>query len=79
MQLRRPAISPKVVKELLRLGYLQPAKRFKPHIVERALARLRADLIRDGVVRSGNPADNRVSAAEDAQHPSAMPGPNTPT
>ena len=77
---RRPTISPKVIKELLRLGYLQPAKRFKPHIVERALVRLRADLVRDGVVKGGTPLNDRMPAApDDNQQPSAVPGPSAST
>jgi len=77
---RRPTISPKVVKELLRLGYLQPAKRFKPHIVERALVRLRADLVRDGVVQgSGPPNDRMPTAPDDNRQPSAAPGPSAST
>jgi hypothetical protein len=77
---RRPTISPKVIKELLRLGYLQPAKRFKPHI-ERALVRLRADLVRDGVVKGGSPLSDRMPAApDDGQQPSPMlPGPSAST
>ena len=74
VRLRRPTISAKVIKELLRLGYLQPTKRHKPHIVERALARLRADLVRDGVVRSSHPGD-RAPASEDDQQPIAAPRP----
>jgi hypothetical protein len=74
VHLRRPAISAKVIKELLTLGYLQPAKRYKPHIVERALARLRADLVRDGVVHGSTPPDDRASAAsDDSQQPVAVP------
>jgi len=59
---RRPTISPKVIKELLRLGYLQPAKRFKPHIVERALVNLRADLVRDGIAKGSSPLNDRMPA-----------------
>jgi hypothetical protein len=80
VQSRRPAISPKVIKELLRLGYLQPAKRFKPHIVERALVRLRADLVRDGVVSGGSPLSDRAPATpEDSQQPLAAPRPTAST
>jgi hypothetical protein len=68
---------PKVVKELLRLGYLQPAKGW--HIVER-LARLRADLVRDGVVKGGSPLNDRIPAApDDNQQPSAVPSPSAST
>jgi hypothetical protein len=67
-------------RNLLRLGYLQPAKRFKPHIVERALARLRADLVRDGVVKGGSPLNDRIPAApDDNQQPSAVPSPSAST
>ena len=80
MKSRRPTISPKVIKELLRLGYLQPAKRFKLHIVERAMLRLRADLVRDGVVKGSNPLNDRIpAAAEDNPQPSAAPGPRPST
>ena len=54
------------------------AKRFKPHIVERALARLRADLVRDGV--GGSPLNDRIPAApDDNQQPSAVPSPSAST
>jgi hypothetical protein len=77
---RRPTISPKVIKELLRLGYLQPAKRFKPHIVERALVRLRADLVRDGVVRGSSPLNDHMPAApDDNQQSPAASRPSVPT
>jgi hypothetical protein len=79
VRVRRPTISAKVITELLRLGYLQPAKRHKPHIVERALARLRADLVRDGVVFSSTPGDRASTAPEDGQQPSAMPRPTAST
>jgi hypothetical protein len=73
--LRRPAISAKVIRELLQLGYLQPAKRFKPHVVERALTRLRADLVRDGVVKSGNLlTDPMPASADDSQRSVSVPG-----
>jgi hypothetical protein len=75
--LRRPAISAKVIKELLRLGYLQPAKRFKPHIVERALTRLRADLVRDGVVRGGNSLSDPIPSTADDSAP-AQPSASVP-
>jgi len=59
---RGPAVSAKVIKELVRLGYLQPAKRHKPHLVERAVARLRIELVRDGVVRGGKPSSGQAPA-----------------
>ena len=74
VQLRRPAISAKVIKELLALGYLQPAKRYKPHIVERALARLRADLVRDGVVHGSVPPEDRAPGSPgDGKRPAPIP------
>jgi hypothetical protein len=76
--LPRPAISAKVIKELLRLGYLQPAKRFKPHVVERALIRLRADLVRDGVVTGGNGLTDPMPAVADDNQPSAQPSASVP-
>jgi hypothetical protein len=78
VQLRRPAISTKVIKELLSLGYLQPAKRHKPHVIERALARLRAYLVRDGVVNGSNSlADPIAPTADDNQPPASGPGAST--
>jgi hypothetical protein len=78
VQLRRPAISAKVIRELLRLGYLQPAKRYKPHVVERALARLRTDLVRDGVVKGSHSLADPISPAADDNQPSASgPGAST--
>jgi len=74
VQLRRPAISAKVIKELLALGYLQPAKRYKPHIVERALARLRADLVHDGVVHGSVPPEDRAPGSPgDGKRPAPIP------
>jgi hypothetical protein len=70
-RLRRPTISAKVIKELLKLGYLQPAKRHKPHVVERALLRLRADLVRGGVVYGGNTGDRTPPTAADDPQPMA--------
>jgi hypothetical protein len=72
VRLRRPTISAKVVKELLKLGYLQPAKRHKPHVVERALGRLRTDLVREGVVRSSNPGEGAVAGAGDDKQAAAL-------
>jgi hypothetical protein len=69
VRLRRPTISAKVIKELLKLGYLQPAKRHKPQVVERALLRLRADLVRGGVVYGGNTGDRAPAASTDDQQP----------
>ena len=80
MKPRRPTISPKVIKELLRLGYLQPAKRFKPHIVERALVNLRADLVRDGFVKGSSSLNDRMPAVpDDNQQLSPATGPNAST
>jgi inactivated superfamily I helicase len=73
VRLRRPTISAKVIKELLKLGYLQPAKRHKPHVVERALLRLRADLVRGGVVYGGNTGDRAPATSADDQPPVAAP------
>ena len=78
VQLRRPAISTKVIRELLRLGYLQPAKRYKPHVVERALARLRADLVRAGVGKGSNSLTDPIAPAADNNQPAASgPGAST--
>ncbi len=79
VRVRRPTISAKVITELLRLGYLQPAKRHKPHIVERALARLRADLVRDGVVYSSTPGERAPAATDDGQQPAGAPRPTAST
>jgi hypothetical protein len=75
VRLRRPAISARVIKDLLSLGYLQPAKRHKPHVVERAMARLRADLVRDGIVSSSHPPDRTLAASDDGQQPAAVARP----
>ena len=76
--MRRPAISAKVIKQLLRLGYLQPAKRFKPHIVERAVARLRADLVRDGVVKGGISLRDPIPSTTDDNQPAEQPAASVP-
>jgi hypothetical protein len=78
VHLRRPAISAKVIKELLRLGYLQPAKRFKPQVVERAVMRLRADLVRDGVVKGGNSLGDPIAPDADDNRLSTRPSASVP-
>jgi len=48
----RPA-SAEVIANLVKLGYLQPAKRYEANALEAAVARLRHDLGRDGVICEG--------------------------
>ena len=50
IQFRRPVASAEVIGNLVKLGYLHPAKRYEASAVEAAVARLRNDLSRDGVI-----------------------------
>jgi hypothetical protein len=55
IQFRRPVASAEVIANLVKLGYLQPAKRYEANALEAAVARLRHDLSRDGVICGGDP------------------------
>ncbi|HML06719.1 MAG TPA: hypothetical protein VK430_01130 [Xanthobacteraceae bacterium] len=46
--------SAKLIAELIKLGYLRPAKRHKIGTVKNALARLRQDLCQSGVIWEGD-------------------------
>ena len=50
IQFRRPVASAEVIGNLVKLGYLQPADRYEANAIEAAVARLRHDLSRDGVI-----------------------------
>jgi len=54
IQFRRPVASAEVIANLVKLGYLQPAKRYEANALEAAVARLRHDLRRDGVICEGD-------------------------
>jgi hypothetical protein len=47
---KRPTPSYAVVAQLIELGYLQPRERYRAGAIEKAIGRLRNDLIRAGVV-----------------------------
>jgi hypothetical protein len=49
-RLKRSTISSAVIKKLVELGYLQPKARHRADAIEKALGRLRSNLIRDGIV-----------------------------
>jgi hypothetical protein len=52
-----PAIaSSAVITKLVKLGYLQAGARHRATAVERAINRLRNDLVRDGVICDSNPS-----------------------
>jgi hypothetical protein len=50
IRLERPVASSVVIASLVALGYLQQAKRHRASAIERAIDRLRSDLVRDGVI-----------------------------
>jgi hypothetical protein len=64
IQFRRPVASHAVITKLVELGYLQPGKRHNNGTIENALARLKSDLCRDGVVRSSDTL-NDISTTSD--------------
>ena len=60
IQFGRPA-SAEVIANLVKLGYLQPAKRYEANALEAAVARLRHDLRRDGVICEGDPPQTGIA------------------
>ncbi len=50
VQFRRPLASAAVIAKLVELGYLRHAKHHKVAAIENAIARLKEDLCRDGVI-----------------------------
>jgi hypothetical protein len=67
IQFRRPVASHAVIAKLVELGYLQSGKRHKNGAVENALAQLKSDLCRDGVVRSSDPLNGSSTTAEEGR------------
>jgi hypothetical protein len=47
---KRSTISSAVITKLVELGYLQPKARHRADAIEKAIGRLRSNLIRDGIV-----------------------------
>ena len=70
VQFRRPVASSEVIAKLVELGYLRPAKRHKIGVVQNAVERLRQDLHRDGVIRTG---DLSAAAKDDKQERDGAP------
>jgi hypothetical protein len=64
IRFERPVASSVVIASLVALGYLQQAKRHRASAIERAIDRLRSDLVRDGVICDG---DLPRSRQEDGQ------------
>jgi hypothetical protein len=60
-----------VIGELVKLGYLRPAKRYNEGMVKNAMARLRQALQRDGFIGEGDlsralfPVPRKVPGAEE--------------
>lgn len=50
VRFKRPATSSAVIKKLVELEYLKPSARHSAGAIEKAIARVRNDLIRAGVV-----------------------------
>jgi hypothetical protein len=68
---RHRVASRTVIGELVKLGYLRPAKRYDEGMVKNAMARLRQALQRDGFIGEGDlsramfPLPRRVPGAEE--------------
>jgi hypothetical protein len=69
LQFRRPAVSAEVVAKLIKLGYLQPTKRYRAGVVENAVERLRRDLHRDGVISAGDISPTAKDEQRDIEQP----------
>jgi hypothetical protein len=54
VRFERRVASLAVITKLVELGYLQPGARHRATAVERAIDRLRSDLIREGVICDSN-------------------------
>jgi hypothetical protein len=54
IRFERAIASSAVITKLVELGYLQPGARHRATAVERAINRLRSDLIRQGVICDSN-------------------------
>jgi len=53
-RLRRSVASTLVIARLVRLGYLRPAKRYKPKVILRAVERLKRDLWHVGIIEDSD-------------------------
>jgi hypothetical protein len=51
---RRPGASTLVTAKLVQLGYLKPAKRYRPDAVDKAVERLKRDLWHVGAIEGGD-------------------------
>jgi len=51
---RRPGASTLVIAKLVQLGYLRPAKRYRPEAVDKAVERLKRDLWHVGAIEGGD-------------------------
>jgi hypothetical protein len=70
IQFRRPVASAEVIANLVKLGYLRPAKRYEANAVEAAVAQLRRDLSRDGVISERDlPQEEGKGSRCDARDP----------
>jgi hypothetical protein len=54
VRLERPVASLAVITKLVELGYLPPGARHRATAVQRAIERLRSDLVRQGVIYDSN-------------------------
>ena len=64
VRLERRVASLAVITKVVELGYLQPGARHRATAVERAIDRLRSDLVRQGVICDSNLS----SSPKDEQH-----------
>ena len=53
-RLRRSVASTLVIARLVRLGYLRPAKRYKPNVILQPVERLKSDLRHVGIIEDGD-------------------------
>jgi hypothetical protein len=54
IRFERSIASSAVITSLVKLGYLQPGARHRATAIQRAIERLRTDLMRDGVISGGD-------------------------
>jgi hypothetical protein len=78
IQFRRPVASAEVIANLVKLGYLQPAKRYEANALEAAVARLRHDLSRNSVICEGDLVTTHPLIDLAVRSRSVAPALNTP-
>jgi hypothetical protein len=54
VRFKRPIASSAIITSLVKLGYLQPGARHRATAIQRAVERLRTDLMRYGAISGGD-------------------------